>query len=113
MRVTFTARHFKTSERLKEFATDEVRRLKKYYDDILDVEIILDFVKLEQVAEIGVKVYGQRLTVIEKSEDMYKSISLAVDKLERKLLKYKEKLRHYDKDRIAENIEFPLDEEEE
>lgn len=113
MRVTFTARHFKTSERLKEFATDEVRRLKKYYDDILDVDIILDFVKLEQVAEIGVKVYGQRLTVIEKSEDMYKSISLAVDKLERKLLKYKEKLRHYDKDRISENIEVTLDDDEE
>jgi len=113
MRITFTARHFKTSERLKEFATEEARRLKKYYDDILDVDIILDFVKLEQVAEIGVKVYGQRLTVVEKSEDMYKSISLAVDKLERKLLKYKEKLRHFDKDRISENIETLLDDDEE
>lgn len=105
MRVTFTARHFKTSERLKEFATDEVQRLKKYYDDILDVEIILDFVKLEQVAEIVVKVYGQRLAVIEKSEDMYKSITLAVDKLERKLLKYKQKLRQFENERIVENIE--------
>ncbi len=105
MRISFTARHFKPSERLKEFATGEVARLKKYYDDILDVEIILDYVKQEQVAEIVVKVYGQRLTVEEKSEDMYKSISLAVDKLERKLLKYKEKMRKFDKERIVENIE--------
>ncbi|MDZ7315089.1 MAG: ribosome-associated translation inhibitor RaiA [candidate division KSB1 bacterium] len=110
MTVTFTARHFKTSDRLKEFATQEVRRLKKYYDDILEVDIVLDYVKLEQVAEISIKVYGQRLTVVEKSEDMYKSITLAVDKLERKLLKYKEKLRHFDKERIAENIEFPVEE---
>lgn len=110
MTVTFTARHFKTSDRLKEFATQEVRRLKKYYDDILEVDIVLDYVKLEQVAEISIKVYGQRLTVVEKSEDMYKSITLAVDKLERKLLKYKEKLRHFDKERITENIEFPVEE---
>lgn len=111
MRITFTARHFKTSERLKEFATEEVKRLKKYYDDILEVEIILDYVKLEQTAEINIKVYGQRLTVVEKSEDMYKSITLAVDKLERKLLKYKEKLRRFEKERIVGNIEIPVDEE--
>jgi len=110
MRVSFTARHFKSSERLKEFATVEVKRLKKYYDDILDVEIILDYVKMEQVAEIVVKVYGQRLRVEELSEDMYKSISLAVDKLERKLLKYKEKLRKFDKERITENIEIEVEE---
>ena len=112
MRISFTARHFKSSERLKAFATDEVQRLKKYYDDILDVEIILDYVKQEQVAEIVVKVYGQRLAVAEKSEDMYKSITLAVDKLERKLLKYKEKLRHFEKERITENIESEAEVEE-
>ena len=104
MRVSFTARHFKTSERLKEFAITEVQRLKKYYDDIVDVEIILDYVKQEQVAEIVVKVFGQKLAVVEKSQDMYKSITLAVDKLERKLLKYKEKLRQFDKERITESI---------
>ena len=112
MRISFTARHFKSSERLKEFATTEVRRLKKYYDDILDVEIILDYVKQEQVSEIVVKVYGQRLAVVEKSEDMYKSVTLAVDKLERKLLKYKEKLRKFNNERITENIVTEVEVEE-
>lgn len=105
MRITFTARHFKTSDRLKDFATVEVQRLKKYYEPILDTEIILDYIKQDQVAEIVVKVFGTRLRVVAKSEDMYKSIKLAVDKLERKLLKYKEKHRHFSNDRIAENIE--------
>lgn len=109
MRISFTARHFKTSDRLKEFATTEVQRLKKYYDDILDVDIILDYVKQDQVAEIVVKVFGQKLAVVEKSEDMYKSITLAVDKLERKILKYKEKLRQFEKQRITENIEVEVD----
>jgi len=105
MRISFTARHFKPSDRLKEYATSEVARLKKYYDDILDVDIVLDYVKQSQLAELVVKVYGQSLAVEEKSEDMYKSINLAVDKLERKLLKYKEKMRQFEKERIVENIE--------
>ena len=90
---------------MKEFATSEVARLKKYYDDILDVEIVLDYVKQSQLAELVVKVYGQSLAVEENSDDMYKSINLAVDKLERKLLKYKEKMRQFEKERIVENIE--------
>jgi len=104
MRIAFTARHFRPSERLKEHAHEEVKRLKRYYDGILDVEIILDYIKQQQVAEIIVKVYGTRLAVIEKSEDMYKSIDLAVAKLERKVVKYKSKIRHFDNERISENI---------
>ncbi|MBN1540888.1 ribosome-associated translation inhibitor RaiA [candidate division KSB1 bacterium] len=105
MRITFTARHFKTSDRLKEFAEERVRKLKKYYDGILDIEIILDYIRQQQVAELIAKVYGTRLAVVEKSEDMYKSIDLAVDKLERQLVRYKGKMRGFDKERIVENIQ--------
>ncbi|MBN2000069.1 ribosome-associated translation inhibitor RaiA [candidate division KSB1 bacterium] len=105
MRVKFTARHFKTSDRLKDFATNEVKRLKKYYEPILDVEIILDYIKQQQVAEIIVKINGTKLAVIEGSEDMYKSITLAVDKLERQVLKRKGRIRHFEKHRITSNIE--------
>jgi len=97
MRVTFTARHFRPSDRLKEVAHEEVKRLEKYFDGILDCEIILDYVKQQQIAEIVIKVYGTKLAVVEKSEDMYKSINLAVDKLETKLKRYKGKRREFDK----------------
>ena len=105
MRITFTARHFRPSERSKEHAENEVKRLKKYYDGILDIEIILDYIKQQQVAEIIAKVYGAKIPVIIRSEDMYKSITLAVETLERNIVKYKEKIRHFDKERITENIE--------
>ena len=93
MRITFTARHYKAPEKLKNYAEKKVRRLKKYYDGIIDCEIILDYEKLTQVAEIAVTVYGQKLVTVEKSDDIYKSIDSAVDKLERQVIKYKEKLR--------------------
>lgn len=93
MRTSFTARHFKASEALKKFAEQEALRLTKYYDGIMDCEIILDAEKQVKIAEIIISVHGQRLTAVEKSENVRKSTTLAVDKLERQLKKYKTKLR--------------------
>jgi putative sigma-54 modulation protein len=104
MRITLTARHFKPSANLKKHAENKVAALNKYYDGILDVDIILDFVKQEQVAEIIAKVHSTSLTAVEKSEDMYKSIDLAVEKLERQIKKYKGKLRQHSNDRIASEM---------
>jgi putative sigma-54 modulation protein len=65
----------------------------------------LDYIKQVQKAELVAKVYGTRLTVVEESEDMYKSIDLAMAKLERQLKKHKDKLRDFENQRIAENVE--------
>ena len=99
MRVSFTARHSKkTSQRLKAYAENEVTRLEKIYRGIVDCNIVLDYQKETQIAEINVGVYGTQLTAVEKSEDIYKSIDLAVAKLERQLKKYKEKnFQQFDK----------------
>lgn len=101
MRITFTARHYKAPERLKEYAENKVQDLKKYYDGIIEVEIILDYEKQTQVAEIAAKVHGQRLFALEKSEDIYKSIDLAVTKLERQVKKYKAKRKNFSHEKVT------------
>ena len=94
MRINFTARHYKPSPRLKEYAQTEVLRLEKFFDGIISCEIVLDYQKDIQIAEIHITVYGQKLTVVEKTDDIYKSIDSAVQKMERKLKRYKEKKFH-------------------
>lgn len=101
MQISFTARHFKATGRLKEYAERKVSRLKRYYDSIIDCEIILDYEKQTQIAEIAITVYGQKLVALEKSEDIFKSIEFAVDKLERQLKKYKGKLRDHHHDKVG------------
>jgi putative sigma-54 modulation protein len=96
MNVQFTARHFKAHEGLKHYALQQVSTLKKYYDGIVQGNIVLRFEKPKdslKIAEINLAVYGTKLVAIEKSENFYKSIDNAVDKLERQLLKYKGKRR--------------------
>lgn len=102
MRIQFTARHFKASDRLRTYAEMEVQRLKRYFDGIIDCEIILDREKLLHIAEVNVNVYNTRLTAIEKSDEIHKSIDLAVAKLERRLKRYKQKLRTRDRVGLAD-----------
>jgi putative sigma-54 modulation protein len=96
MNVQFTARHFKAHEGLKQYALSQVSTLTKYFDGIVNGNVVLQFERQKdsvKVAEINLAVYGTHLTAVEKSEDFYKSIDLAVGKMERQLVKYKGKLK--------------------
>jgi putative sigma-54 modulation protein len=102
MRLNITARRFKLSEDLKEFTQTEAYRLKKYYDGIIDVEVILGWEKKTRTAEIKTSVFGTVLTAKEQAEDMKLAVRQAVDKLERQLIKYKDKLRGFDREKAVD-----------
>jgi putative sigma-54 modulation protein len=105
MRISITARHFKLSEALKRFSEGEVSRLNKYYDGIVDAEVVLSWEKHDRIAEIKMSVFGTLLTALGRSEDMKKSIYEAVQKMERQLLKYKDKIRGFDHQRpVSESL---------
>ncbi len=105
MRINITARKFKMSEELKGYAEQEVYRLKKYYDGIIYGEVILSWEKNHRIADISILVFGMKLTAHERSEDMKKSISVAVDKLERQIKKYKDRIRGFNHQKLTEVID--------
>lgn len=92
MRVNVSARHFKASNKLQEFATNEVMKLRKFFDNISESEVILSWQKGSKSSEIILNVNGTKLKATEASNDFYKAIPKAVDKLESQLRKYKGKL---------------------
>jgi len=93
MRITFTARHFEASEQLREYVEKEVRKLQKFFNHIVDCEVILTNEKSTAIVEINLNVYNSQLTAKTKSEDFHKSVDMAVKKMERQLKRYKGKLR--------------------
>lgn len=99
MRINITARHFKLSDPLKEFIEKEVRRLKKYYDGIIDAEVVVDAEKKFRMIEIKINVYGTILTAHCSTEEIQIGVRETVDKLERQLIKYKSKLRGFEREK--------------
>jgi putative sigma-54 modulation protein len=93
MRTSISARHFKVTDELKDYAQREVQRLTRYFDGIVDCNIELSFQRQNKTSEVALTVHGNLLKASETSEDFRKSIALSVDKLEHQLKKYKGKLR--------------------
>jgi len=93
MQVKVTARHFDLTDNINSYAIDEIKRLEKYYDNIIDAELTMTIEKNRQIAELSVKVYRTTLTSKAKTYDMYLAIEQVVSKMETQIKRYKAKLK--------------------
>lgn len=96
MDVQITARHFKARPSLVELATESIQKLSQIYDGIVSAEVVLEGEAHPdgKVAEVVLLVYHDRLFAKETTDEFEKSIAACIDKLERQLRKYKDKLRN-------------------
>lgn len=101
-----TARHFDLSEEMKIQAEQEIDSLTRYFENIVSADLILDMERHRRKAELKINVYNNTLTGTGDTDDMYNSISVAVEKVKSQLKKYKGKL----KDKRPEEISGVKDE---
>jgi putative sigma-54 modulation protein len=116
MNIEITARHFDLTPELRQHVEREIGGLRRYFDNIISSEVILDVEKYRQYAEIKTKVYNAVITGTADSDDMYASIEMAIDKVKKQLKKHKGKLKLKRPDKISETVENltkPLTNEEE
>ncbi|MGC8769372.1 ribosome hibernation-promoting factor, HPF/YfiA family [Calditerrivibrio sp.] len=106
MNIQITGKNIELTDAIRSYVEKKVSRLKKYFEQVLDVQVILDVQKNVHLAEILVNAKGVFLKGLEKSEDLYASIDMSVDKIERQLVKYKEKLKT--KKLMEKDFEKPL-----
>src|SRR5216684_6667435 len=95
MQINITFRNLEATEALKNYSRDKVERVKKYLDRAGEAHVVLSLERHLHHADITIHSGAFLLRGREKSEDMYASIDLAMDKIERQLRRYKEKLNHH------------------
>ena len=100
MKIEITARNFRLGAKLEKYIEDELNKLEKLYDGIIDCQVILVKIKNDNIAEIIMRVYKKLLVTKDTSDEMFKSIDGAAEKLRRRLKKYKQKLRDIDHETI-------------
>lgn len=100
MNLTVSGKHFDVTPAIRDYVQSKVDRIGRHFDHVLDVTVILSVEKLRQKAEAEVHVRGKDLFVAIEDEDMYAAIDRMADRLDRQLIRHKEKLmtpRHADK----------------
>jgi len=106
MNLTVTGHHIDVTESMRNYVTSKMDRLERHSDDVTDVHVILTVEKQRKKAEATVNVKGAQLFADTIDGDMYAAIDLMTDKLDRQLIKHKEKIKdHHRKDKDKINIE--------
>lgn len=95
MRISITGHHVDVTEALKNYVTEKMERIERHFDKIVNVHVVLAVEKLVQKAEATVQVKGASLFAQEESEDLYAAIDGMVDKLDRQVVKHKEKVQEH------------------
>jgi putative sigma-54 modulation protein len=91
MKVHYTGRHMELTEPLKQFTKERLDKLATYLDGIMDIHVVLAVEKHRHEAEITVKTRTNPLVASATTDDMYSSITQAVDKLEAQAHKQQDK----------------------
>ena len=93
MQLNITGHHVEVTPLMKEYVESKFERLQRHYDQISNTHVILEVDKMVQKAEATVHVAGADLFAHAESEDMYAAIDALADKLDRQLIKHKQKHR--------------------
>ncbi|MEE8243695.1 MAG: ribosome-associated translation inhibitor RaiA [Pseudomonadales bacterium] len=97
MQLSISGHHIDVTDPLKDYVTGKLTKLERHYDHITNVHVVLSVEKLVQKAEATLHISGAELFADANSEDLYAAIDALVDKLDRQVLKHKERVieRHH------------------
>jgi putative sigma-54 modulation protein len=91
MNLQLTGHHLEITPALREYIEGKLSRVSNHFDHVIDVKVTLSVEKLVQKVEATLRVPGNDLHVECSGENMYSAIDMLTDKLDRQVLKHKEK----------------------
>ena len=95
MQINLTGHHVEITDSLRNYVDTKFSKLERHFDHISNVHVILNVEKLNQKAEATVHLSGAEVFASSQNQDMYAAIDSMVDKLDRQVLKHKEKLKKH------------------
>ncbi|HEX7220174.1 MAG TPA: ribosome-associated translation inhibitor RaiA [Burkholderiales bacterium] len=93
MNLNVSGHHLEVTPALRSYVQEKIGRVKRHFDQVIDAHVILTASKLNQKAEVTLHVPGKDLHCECEDGDLYAAIDVLADKLDRQVLKYKDKLQ--------------------
>ena len=99
MNINLTGIHLDITPAIRAYVVAKMDRLTRHFDHVIDVNVVLSVDKLRQKVEANVHVRGKEIHAESTELDMYAAIDSLADKLDRQVVRYKEKLSAHRTDR--------------
>ena len=95
MQINLTGHHVDITDSLRDYVDSKFEKLERHFDHITNVHVILNVEKLNQKAEATVHLSGGEVFANNAHTDMYAAIDGLIDKLDRQVIKHKEKQKRH------------------
>jgi putative sigma-54 modulation protein len=91
MNLNVSGHHLDITPAIRGYVQAKLERVTRHFDNVIDAHVILSVDKLRQKAEVTLRVRGKDLYCESEEDDLYAAIDLMIDKLDRQVLKYKDR----------------------
>ncbi len=95
MQIDLSGHHIDVTDSMRHYVNEKIGKLEKHFDRLTDVHVVLSVEKLIQKAEATIQVKGSKIFAHAEDSDMYAAIDSLADKLDRQIIKYKEKTKNH------------------
>jgi len=95
MNLQIAGHHIEVTLALREYVENKLDPVLRHFDKVTGVNVVLSVEKLKQKGEVTVHVPGKDIHVEESGEDLYAAIDAMFDKLDRQVLKHKQKVQDH------------------
>lgn len=95
MQISITTRHFEADEVVRDYLTEKLERLERFFSRILSARAVLIKEGYRHIAEITLSAKDMQLVVKEASEDMHSAVDLAIAKLQKRLTRFRDKTKEH------------------
>ncbi len=95
MQINLTGHHVEITDSLRDYVDSKFSKLERHFDSINNVHVILNVEKLNQKAEATLHLSGGEVFATSEHSDMYAAIDGLIDKLDRQVIKHKEKVKRH------------------
>ena len=92
MNLTISGHHLEITPSIRDYVASKLDRVKRHFDHVINVTAILRVDKLVHKVEASLHVKGHDFHAHSEDSNMYAAIDLLADKLDRQIVKHKEKI---------------------
>ena len=106
MNTTITGRHMEMTDALKAYIENGLQKIEAHFDKVIDADVVLDVEKHRHIAEINLHANGVRIHSREVTSDMYASVDAVLNKLEKQIRKFKDRINRHQPRRTKEARDY-------
>lgn len=95
MNISIATRHTELTPALRDHVETALTKVREHFDRVIDADVVLSVEKRRHIAEINLHANGLRINAKDATEDMYSSVDGAVNKLDRQVLKHRDRIKRH------------------